>query len=115
MLCNSNRLKFSLSMYHVVTIHRSSRCNKIIRHKPSYSLSDYYESLAKELSKSNMYADQNSEVARRCSETASLGMNEELLRILKKYNVKIITSSDAHCPEDAGYKHKELNNLIASS
>ena len=85
---------------------------KLFGHKPSYSLSDYYENLAKELSKSNMYADQNSGVARRCSETAFLGMNEELLRILKKNHVKIITSSDAHCPEDVGYKIKELNSLI---
>ena len=88
---------------------------KLFGHKPSYSLSDYYESLAKELSKSNMYADQNSGVARRCPDTASLGMDGELLRILKKNNVKIITSSDAHCPEDVGYKIKELNSLIASS
>ncbi|MDE7414828.1 MAG: PHP domain-containing protein [Lachnospiraceae bacterium] len=88
---------------------------KLFGHKPSYSLSDYYESLAKELSKGNMYADQNSGVARRCSETASLVMNEELLRILKKNNVKIITSSDALCPEDVGYKIKELNSLIVSS
>lgn len=88
---------------------------KLFGHKPSYSLSDYYESLAKELSKSNMYADQNSGVARRCPETASLGMDKELLRILKRNNVKIITSSDAHCPEDVGYKIKELNRLIVSS
>lgn len=88
---------------------------KLFGHKPSYSLSEYYESLAKELSKSNMYADQNSGAARRCPETASLGMNEELLRILKKNRVRISTSSDAHCPEDVGYKIKELNNLIANS
>ena len=88
---------------------------KLFGHKPSYSLSDYYEDLAIELSKSKMYADQNSGAARRCPETASLGMNEELLRILKKYNVKIITSSDAHCPEDVGYKIKELNSLIVKS
>lgn len=85
---------------------------KLFGHKPSYSLSGCYECLAKELSKSDMYADQNSGAARRCSKTAPLGMDEELLRILKKYNVKIITSSDAHCPEDVGYKIKELNSLI---
>ncbi len=88
---------------------------KLFGHKPSYSLSGYYESLAEELSKSNMYADQNSGVARRCPETVSLGMDRELLGILKKNNVKIITSSDAHCPEDVGYKIKELNSLIVSS
>lgn len=85
---------------------------KLFGHKPSYSLTEYYESLAKELSESNMYADQNSGVARRCPNTASLGMDEELLRILKKNNVKIITSSDEHCPEDVGYKIKELNWCI---
>ena len=88
---------------------------KLFGHKPSYSLSDCYESLAEELSKSNMYADQNSGAYRRCPETASLGMEEELLEILKKNHVEIITSSDAHCPEDVGYKIKELNSLTAIS
>jgi len=36
-------------------------------------------------------------------------MEEELLKILKKRNVKIITASDAHCPEDVGYKIRELS------
>lgn len=85
---------------------------KLFGHKPSYPLTDYYEDLAKELAKSKMYVDQNSGVARRCPETATLGMDEELLRILKKNKIKIITSSDAHCPEDVGYKIKELNNCI---
>lgn len=88
---------------------------KLFGHKPSYPLTDCYESLAEELSKSNMYADQNGGVYRRCPETASLGMAEELLGILKKHRVQIIPSSDAHCPEDVGYKIKELNSLILAS
>ena len=84
---------------------------KLFGHKPSCSLTEYYEELAAELAKSGMYADQNSGIARRCP-GASLGMEEELLRTLKKYNVKIITSSDAHCPEDVGDKIKELNGCI---
>lgn len=80
----------------------SSGCHKIVCHRPSFSLSGYYERLAKELSNSNMYADQNSGAARRCPETSSLGMERELLQALKKNHVKIITSSDAHCPEDVG-------------
>lgn len=88
---------------------------KLFGHKPSYPLSDYYESLAEELSKSNLYADQNSGVERRCPDTASLGMDRELIRALKKNAVKIITSSDAHCPEDVGYKIKELSSLIESA
>lgn len=87
---------------------------KLFGHRPSYPLTGYYESLAEELSKSNMYADQNSGAARRCPETATLGMDKELLGILKRNNVKIITSSDAHCPEDVGYKIKELSSLIES-
>lgn len=86
---------------------------KLFGHKPSYPLTGYYESLAKELSKSGMYADQNSGAARRCPDTTSLGMDAELLRILKKYNVQIIASSDAHCPEDVGYKIAELNHCVA--
>lgn len=89
--------------------------SKLFGHRPSFSLLGYYESLAKELSNSNMYADQNSGVARRCSETSSLGMDKELLHVLKKKNVKIITSSDAHCPEDVGDKIRELEICIANA
>lgn len=85
---------------------------KLFGHRPSYSLTESYERLAKALSESGMYADQNSGAARRCPDTASLGMEEELLGILKKHHVKIITSSDAHCPEDVGYQIRELNDRI---
>jgi histidinol-phosphatase (PHP family) len=84
---------------------------KLFGHKPSYSLTEYYENLAKELAKSGMYADQNSGIARRCP-GASLGMEKELVLMLKKHNVQIITSSDAHCPEDVGDKIKEMNERI---
>ena len=30
----------------------------------------------------------------------------------RDYNVKIITSSDAHHPEDVGYKIRELNECV---
>lgn len=85
---------------------------KLFGHKPSYPLSGFYESLAAELAKGNMYADHNSGAERRCPETASLGMDTELLEALKKHNVTVITSSDAHCPEDVGYKIRELNNML---
>ena len=57
-----------------------------------------------------MYADQNSGAWCRCPDTATLGMDPELLQMLKKYNVRIVTSSDAHYPEDVGYKIRELND-----
>ena len=85
---------------------------KLFGHKPSFSLTEYYERLATELAKSHMYADQNSGVERRCRDTAELGMNAELIRILKQHGVRIITSSDAHVPEDVGYKIRELESLL---
>ena len=85
---------------------------KLFGHRPSFKLTEYYERLAEALAAGNMYADQNSGAYRRCAGTASLGMDEELLRILKQHNVRIITSSDAHRPEDVGYKIKELNDCI---
>ena len=59
-----------------------------------------------------MYADQNSGVARRCPGTSGLGMDEKLIHVLKKWNVRIITSSDAHCPEDVGDKIVELETCV---
>lgn len=87
---------------------------KLFGHKPSYALTDSYEHLAAALAKSKMYADQNSGVARRCPNTASLGMDTELLSILKKHNVPFVTSSDAHCPEDVGAGIAELNECMRS-
>lgn len=85
---------------------------KLFGHKPSYSLTNYYESLAKELSKNNMYAEQNSGAFRRCPNTATLGMDNEMLKIMRNNNVKIVTVSDAHCPEDVGDRIWELNNCF---
>ena len=84
---------------------------KLFGHRPSYPLAGSYEQLAAALAEKNMYADQNSGVARRCAGTASLGMDAELLRALKRHHVKIIPSSDAHCPEDVGYRLAELCEL----
>lgn len=88
---------------------------KLFGHRPSFSLSAYYEELAQALSAHGVYADQNSGVARRCPGSAGLGMNQELLHILKKQNVRIITSSDAHCPEDVGDKIAELELCVQNA
>jgi histidinol-phosphatase (PHP family) len=85
---------------------------KLFGHRPSYDLTDYYERLALALSDSNMYADQNSGTQRRCPDTSPLGMDKELIKALKRHNVKIITSSDAHHPEDVGYKIRELQDVV---
>ena len=86
---------------------------KLFGHKPSFSLEAYYERLAQALSDSHMYADQNSGVSRRCHETAPIpGMDTVLLQALKKHHVPIITSSDAHCPEDVGYRIAEMEQAL---
>lgn len=82
---------------------------KMFGHNASFLLNDYYESLARALAKNNMYADQNSGAHRRCPDTAELGMNKELIQTLMNNGVQIITSSDAHCPEDVGYKIEEMS------
>ena len=84
---------------------------KLFSHKPSFPLTDYYEKLARALSESNMYADQNSGAHRRCPDTAPLGMDVELIGKLKEHGVRIITSSDAHRPEDVGYMITELKEI----
>lgn len=85
---------------------------KLFGHKASFPLTEYYERLAQALSESNMYADQNSGAARRCPHTASLGIDAEFLRILKKHHVPLVTSSDAHCPEDVGDRIQELEECV---
>lgn len=88
---------------------------KLFGHKPTFDLADYYERLAIALSDSNMYADQNSGTERRCHDTSPLGMEKELIRALKRHGVQIITSSDAHHPEDVGYKIKELVECVENA
>lgn len=73
---------------------------KLFGHKPSFSLEPYYERLANALAEAGVYAEQNSGIARRCS--APLGMEPALLLAMKRRGVRIVTASDAHCPEDVG-------------
>lgn len=87
-------------------------CIKLFGHTPSFSLTEYYEEMAQALSARHMYAEQSSGISRRCPDTAGLGMDIDMLKRMKKYHVKIITVSDAHCPEDVGSKILELNRLI---
>ena len=74
-----------------------------------------YEKIARTLAKQDMYAEQSSGICRRCPDTAGLGMNKDMLRSMKKHNVKIVSASDAHCPEDVGSQIPELNELIAKA
>lgn len=70
---------------------------------------------AKVLAKNNMYAEESSGIYRRCCDTAPLGMDNKMLSIMRANDVKIITVSDAHCPEDVGYRIREMQELIEES
>jgi histidinol-phosphatase (PHP family) len=85
---------------------------KLFGHKPSFLLDEYYDLLAKNLADHKMYAEQNSGVKRRCKDTAELGMDRKLLQSMKAHGVRIITASDAHCPEDVGANVAELYKLV---
>lgn len=79
---------------------------KLFGHTASFDLNEYYNSLAAELAKNHMYAEQNSGIKRRTN--AELGMNIDLIKTLRKHGVKIQTASDAHRPEDVGLYIKEM-------
>jgi histidinol-phosphatase (PHP family) len=75
-------------------------------------LDDVYEAVAAALAGSNMYAEQSSGAYRRYPDTAPLGLEKGFIEALKRYNVPLITASDAHCPEDVGLLIPELEELI---
>lgn len=70
-----------------------------------------YESLAKELNKNNMYVEESSGLAINYG-NMPLGMNYDMLEVMKKENVQILTASDAHYPKDLGKYIKEMERYI---
>lgn len=87
-------------------------CIKLFGHTPSYPLDNYYDTIAVELAKNNMYAEQNSGAYRRCPETAELGMNTDMIKAMKKNKLKMLTASDAHRSEDVGINIVELEKKL---
>jgi histidinol-phosphatase (PHP family) len=90
-------------------------CIKLFGHKSSFSLLNYYDKLAAELEKNNMYAEQSGGAHRRCPNTAELGMDNNMLKAMKKHSVNIKTASDAHRPEDVGLYIAELEKILEDS
>lgn len=41
-----------------------------------------------------------------------LGMNTDMLRAMKRHGVRILTASDAHCPEDVGDNIAEMQKKL---
>lgn len=90
-------------------------CIKLFDHTSSFSLIERYEEMAEALSAHTMYAEQSSGIYRRCPQTAELGMHKDMLKSMKKHHVKIVTVSDAHCPDDVGSNISELQELAAKA
>lgn len=82
-------------------------------HKPSFSLLPYYDKLAEELAKNNMYAEMNSGCYQRCS--CEIGMDANMIKAVKVHGVKILTASDAHRPEDVGSDIIMMEKMLEKS
>ncbi len=74
---------------------------KMFGHYPSYDLTPTYLELCKLLKKYNVLAENNTGCHYRYNHK-DIGLSDELLEIFKSQNVKIITASDAHFPQDVG-------------
>ena len=78
---------------------------------PTNDLTDTYAELAKALKQNGMIAECNTGVHYRYGHK-DIGLSDELLDILLKEGVEIITASDAHKPEEVGNFIKEATLRI---
>ena len=85
---------------------------KCFGYKPNIDLSDYYNKLALLLNMHNMYAENSGGLKLNYSSDNELGLNAQLLSILKMNNVRIETASDAHNQKDVGANIRELEKMI---
>lgn len=79
---------------------------KIYGYTPSFDLTPYYEKVAKLLAEHHMTTENNSGFFR--YGFTNYGLNEKFYEILKKNNVTIYKSSDAHKYDFIGAKFDEL-------
>ncbi len=85
---------------------------KCFGHKPNFDLTEYYNKLAMLLNKHGMYAENSGGLRLNYSPEIELGLNPQLLSILRKNNVQIETASDAHNPSDVGANIPELEHML---
>lgn len=74
---------------------------KMFNYYPKYDLTETYHQLAKLLIEHNVIAENNTGCHYRYNHR-DIGLSDELLKIFKEHNVKLITASDAHHPEHVG-------------
>lgn len=80
---------------------------KIFKYEPTYDLTLTYEKIARLAKAYDVYMESNTGCFYRYHHS-DLGTNEKFMVALKAYDVKIMTASDAHCPEHVGMHIKEL-------
>ncbi|MDF2988925.1 MAG: histidinol phosphate phosphatase HisJ family [Eubacterium sp.] len=80
---------------------------KCFGHLPNVDLTETYEEIACLLNQYDMYAEQSGGLYLNYG-FPELGMNQKMLSIFKNKNVKLLTASDAHRPEDTGKFIKEM-------
>lgn len=78
---------------------------------PQKNYKTTYLRLAKALSLNNMYIEESSGLTVHYGDRR-LGMNPDMLACMLAGNVKVLTASDAHVPQDVGRYVKEMNNII---
>lgn len=85
---------------------------KCFGYKPDIDLTDCYQKLAELLNKHGMYAENSGGLRLNYSPDLELGLNPQLLSILRKNNVRIETASDAHQQRDVGANIRELEGML---
>ena len=85
---------------------------KCFGYKPGIDLTGYYNKLAVLLNQYGMYAENSGGLHLNYSPNIELGLNSQLLSILRKNNVQIETASDAHKQSDVGTNIVELENML---
>jgi len=78
---------------------------------PTYNLSSLYEEVAESAKKCQVKMEFSNGLFINYGHK-ELGLNRELLRVLKQKGVYLVTASDAHKPEDVGRYIAEAENII---
>ena len=85
---------------------------KCFGYKPDIDLTEDYNKLAVLLKKNGMYAENSGGLQLNYSPDIELGLNSQLLSVLRKNNVQIETASDAHKQSDVGANILDLANML---
>ena len=88
---------------------------KCFGYRPETDMTEYYNRLAVLLNKHHMYAENSGGLRLNYSPGIELGLNPQLLSVLRKNNVRIETASDAHKQVDVGANIRDLERMLRDS